>query len=453
MRTVSESDISQAQANMQFVQALAAAGGDYCRVQMPPEDLAKVTEIEFPDGIQLGGDLVSDYNLDQYPFTKMPNLRKLRIRDPETILPTGYFCHMESRQAEIEMPYSVLRSHMFRACYLKSVKLTAGGRMGEHDVAKAFYHCEAERVELPEGLTKIQPYIFYYSRIRNSVGIPSTVQRICEDAFYGSYQKEVILPEACATVGNRAFSSCTSLAELDISHVQSMGYRAFYGCRSLKEVECNMATVSEQAFFGSGLTFVRFGPNVTTISNRAFGQCYSLKSLDLPQNVTQVGWNAFDRCKGLVTVRLRNQTATLHQPFTVCQGLKTIYFDWALPTRADGERYISGLGLTSSQIGSADRNGRVAWISSGACSSDAVRSALAVGPALAAIGIETQFQRGVLYAEFGQEGMSLETADALTRALAQVGGAMDIVFADANRKPLKAISDLSQVKAVLFRPR
>ena len=156
MKTVTESDISEAQANMQFVQALAAAGGDFRSVNMPDEDLAKVTEVVFPDGVRLNGDVNSDYNLQNYPFTRMPRLRKLVIRDPDTLLPNGYFCHMNSPEAEVELPYSAMKPSMFASAKLRLVKLTATSRFGSRlrDVSlhHSFYHCEAGRVELPEGL-------------------------------------------------------------------------------------------------------------------------------------------------------------------------------------------------------------------------------------------------------------------------------------------------------------
>lgn len=71
----------------------------------------------------------------------------------------------------------------------------------------------------------------------------------------------------------------------------------------------------------------------TTIANEAFKNCYGLKSINIPNSVTRVNYNAFEGCKDLTTVTFADGEKSLtlgNQVFYNCAALNNL----ALPARA-----------------------------------------------------------------------------------------------------------------------
>ena len=64
--------------------------------------------------------------------------------------------------------------------------------------------------------------------------------------------------DVLTTVGNNAFSSCSSLTSIDLPNVTTVGNLAFGNCSSLTSIDL---------------------PNVTTVGNDAFLSCSSLKEI------------------------------------------------------------------------------------------------------------------------------------------------------------------------------
>ena len=87
--------------------------------------------------------------------------------------------------------------------------------------------------------------------------------------------KSVVIPNGVTSIGNSAFSGCSSLTSITIpDSVTSIGEMAFYNCSSLKSI-----TIPD---------------SVTSIGNYAFFGCDSLTSLTIPDSVTGIGKNAFN---------------------------------------------------------------------------------------------------------------------------------------------------------------
>ena len=74
------------------------------------------------------------------------------------------------------------------------------------------------------------------------------------------------------SIGEEAFSGCTSLVSIDMPSVTSIEDYAFYGCTSLVSIDM---------------------PSVTSIEDYAFYDCTSLTFVDIPASVTSIGWSAF----------------------------------------------------------------------------------------------------------------------------------------------------------------
>jgi hypothetical protein len=120
------------------------------------------------------------------------------------------------------------------------------------------------------------------------------------------------LPDALKTLGNYAFSSCSSLESIDLpDSLETLGSAAFSSCTSLKSIAIpkNITTIGGAAFSGcSSLESVDLPDGLTTIENEAFNGCRSLTSIDLPASLTSIARNAFRSADSLVFVISRAKT-------------------------------------------------------------------------------------------------------------------------------------------------
>ena len=104
--------------------------------------------------------------------------------------------------------------------------------------------------------------------------------------------KRIIIGNRVTTIGEYAFSECSSLTSVTIPNsVTTIGDKAFSDC--------------------SSLTSVTIGNSVTTIEQAAFGGCSSLTSVNIGNSVTEIGWYAFSDCSSLTSVTIPNSVKTI----------------------------------------------------------------------------------------------------------------------------------------------
>ncbi|MBO4577271.1 MAG: leucine-rich repeat protein, partial [Paludibacteraceae bacterium] len=231
-----------------------------------------------------------------------------------------------------------------------------------HSIAQsAFYNQSADSLRsviLPEGLTSIGDWGFGYLENMDSITLPSTLQSIGADAFYGSGLKAITIPAGVTTMGGQAFQNCDKLTSLTLEEgLTSIGTSAFANCTALPEVTIpeSMQTISSGAFTGctnltkvtvlsstwvgetkssSSITkqaiggYVReliLGDQITTIGKYAFSGLDSLRSVTLPANLEIVGIEAFSSCKKLQSITLPSTVTTLgNYAFNGCTALDSI---------------------------------------------------------------------------------------------------------------------------------
>ena len=186
-------------------------------------------------------------------------------------------------------------------------------------------------VTVPDGVEDIQKYAFYHCTLLRSVDIPASVRYVREYAFYEDEK----------------------LAEIDLSHVETIGAAAFYKCEALKTADLSKAfAIGNAAFYGSGIESV----DLTTLRNtgvRAFGNTKSLKSVTLGANTklsvemfamsgltsvdiyerVAIPDGCFARCEALATVRIHNPLVSIGRlAFCQSDALEEIVFEAAAET-------------------------------------------------------------------------------------------------------------------------
>ena len=110
--------------------------------------------------------------------------------------------------------------------------------------------------------------------------------------------------------------------------VTAIGDSAFENCYSLRSIEIpdSVITIGERAFYWCrSLTSVVMGEGVTTIGDSAFENCYDLTSIEIPDSVSTIGERAFGGCSSLTSIKIPDSVITIgSHAFYVCNSL-TIY--------------------------------------------------------------------------------------------------------------------------------
>ena len=204
----------------------------------------------------------------------------------------------------------------------------------------------------------------YFSSIK-SVVIPNTITSIGNGTFNKCTSlTSVTIGNSVTSIGNHAFYQCSGLTSINIpSGVTSIGEYVFDNCSALTSItvdssntvydsrnDCNaiIKTNTNKLIQGCDNTVI---PNtVTSISDRAFANCYSLTSIVIPNGVTSIGESAFRYCSGLTSIDIPDSVTSIGiYAFQCCSGLTSCTIGNGVRTISQ-QLFISCSSLTSIEI-------------------------------------------------------------------------------------------------------
>ncbi|MBE5739207.1 MAG: hypothetical protein E7354_05725 [Clostridiales bacterium] len=171
---------------------------------------------------------------------------------------------------------------------------------------------------------------------QGSIVLPGTINgytttSIGEDAFADcAFITGVYMPATVKNIGAGAFEGCTALEDINLHHVETIGANAFRFCTSLQEVEMNTVTsVSNYAFYGCvDLEWLSM-PNVTTVGVSAFAYCENLQVVSCPKltSVSEYSFFGDSRLYSIDTKMLSQigSSASTQYAFGMCYSLKSVY--------------------------------------------------------------------------------------------------------------------------------
>ena len=194
-----------------------------------------------------------------------------------------------------------------------------------------------------------------------------TVTAIAPNAFKDKNKiREVVIPNSVKSIGNAAFSGCSSLESITIPFVGAkagvtssdtyqypFGYifgtssytdsvatkqyyygnstssttsTTYYIPSSLKSVTVTGGNILRGAFYYCDrLTSITIPNSVTSIGISAFEDCTKLTSITIPNSVTSIGVDAFDGCSSLESITIPNSVTNIgHRAFYNCTGLTSV---------------------------------------------------------------------------------------------------------------------------------
>ncbi len=252
------------------------------------------------------------------------------------------------------------------------------------NAAQHLYLNGVEIVDLviPNNVTEIKQYAFYYSTNIQSIVIPENVTNIDLTAFkhcdnlirvtlnnnaivsksydssssigniFGSQVEEYIIGNGITSIGSWAFYNCEYLKSVTIPNsVTTIQSFAFYKCGALISItlpasltdikngafmDCSSLTsftipnsvvnIGDQIFLGcTNLTSVTLPNNINNIGDYMFYNCSSLESIDIPQNITTIRMYAFARCSSLTSIDIPDNVEEIEMnAFELCTKLASV---------------------------------------------------------------------------------------------------------------------------------
>ena len=284
---------------------------------------------------------------------------------------------------------TAIEGETFRNCSaLAAIDLPGVTQIGGY----AFSGCKSlTSAGLHEGLTKISQYAFNNCAALSEITFPSTLTTVGQYAFSGC--TTAFSPGTAArivTVGSYAFQN-SGITEFTVYPETVLGSSAFYGCSMLANLEiqegityipsscfrgttslgvvtfpASLLKIEDYAFLGSSVTPI-FPEGLVTIGQSAFKDGLA-DNMNIPESVTEIGGsafsgnsmrsltiggnpnvgsNAFQGCKSLVSANISQLGVVPQSCFSGCSKLTSVSFKGGVRI---GYSAFAGCGFTSLNV-------------------------------------------------------------------------------------------------------
>lgn len=196
-------------------------------------------------------------------------------------------------------------------------------------------------ITLPEKLKVIKKgaleVVNVYGKTEKLV-LPSTVEKIEDDAFGSTSYVEIVIPKGCILEGY-PFYGCRSLEKVVVDQTDP-NYSNYDGCLYNKEqtvlIYCpggkttvkfpsTVTEAAKNAFATSIIKSIELPNTFTKLGDFVFESCYELESAILPESITELPMGAFYTCFRLKNITLPSKLKVIgDKAFLSIDSLETI---------------------------------------------------------------------------------------------------------------------------------
>ena len=331
-------------------------------------------------------------------FRNARKLRQVNIPESVTTIESEAFCDCWS-VVELVIPHSVtdigkgafrgctsletvvlpqyinkIEDYMFLDCY-ELVNYEIPPRVTQ--IGESAFIVPWKNIKLPDSLVYIGKEAFRGTYTQN-LDIPSKVKAIGDGAFYGSNRlKSVRIPASVEFIGKEAFACCDSLEYFEVdslnmnfcsidgvlyskdkkslicylagkkdsvwnsipSEVETIGYAAFEGCNNLHSINIsqNVKEIGEKALKRCKIKNIILPSHLSSINDETFENCENLKDISIPAHVRFIGERAFMGCDKLAEIKIPSSVKYIKDDaFRNCVQLSNVCLSSGLKTIGNG---------------------------------------------------------------------------------------------------------------------
>ena len=157
---------------------------------------------------------------------------------------------------------------------------------------------------IPEGVEKLNPWVFLGTSSFQQVSLPSTLKVIGYQCFERTGLLSCVVPDGCA-MSYGVFDECYYITYVKLpSDMTMIPSSTFQDCKLLEHIDLpdHFTDIDERAFSGTAIKSFVLPEEMTTIKYGIFSSCKQLEEVVLPPNLTKIEQRAFMYCYELKRV-------------------------------------------------------------------------------------------------------------------------------------------------------
>ena len=299
------------------------------------ENCTGLTSITIPDGVK---------GIGNSAFERCTGLTSLTI--PNSVTSIGEDAFSSCNLTSITIPSNVtsIDDSAFSGCQkLNQINVaptnatfsSENGVLFNKEKTKVISYPEGKKetsYTVPDGVASIGEYAFSSCSSLTSITVPNSVISIDKGAFSCcSSLTNITLPDGVMSIGSDAFFN-TKIYRNESNWKDSVLYIGKHLIKAENTVsgeyviQSGTRTIADEAFeFSKNLTNITVPDGVTSIGNEAFYCCDNLTSITIPSSVMRIGKRAFSSCDNLKNVTIPNGITYIGDgAFEWCESLTDI---------------------------------------------------------------------------------------------------------------------------------